>query len=140
MVDLNIIRECNKMISILEKELKQKRKEIDAFNTTYNEIRANIINSMTEHKVLSIIKLEEDIQSYKEKRDKAIVEIREIINKLDDEIHRKLLELRYIDCMDWKDITEIIGYSKRYTLKKHAKALKKISKILKEDIVGHSII
>ncbi|MDE6182052.1 MAG: DUF1492 domain-containing protein [Eubacteriales bacterium] len=108
--------------------MKQKRKEIDAFNTTYNEVRANIINSMTEDKVVKIVELEEDILSYKIKRDKAIVEIREVINKLDDEVHRKLLELRYIDCMGWRDIAKIMGYSNKYIFDIHNKALKKISK------------
>lgn len=136
MIDLNIIREYNKMISILEKELRQKRKEIDAFNTTYNEVRANIINSLTEHKVLSIIKLEEDIQSYKEKRDKAIVEIREVINKLDDNVLRKLMELRYIDCLKWEEIAKMFNYSYNHIFKLHNKALKKISKILKVDSSG----
>ena len=129
MIDLNVIRECNKMISILEKELKQKRKEIDAFNTTYNEVRANIINSLTEDKVISIIKLEEDIQSYKEKRGKAIIEIRGIINRLDDEVLRKLMELRYIDCMDWEDIANIIEYSIQHTFYLHNKALNKVKSL-----------
>lgn len=128
MIDLNKVRNYNKMISILEKELKQKRKEIDAMNTTYNEIRANIINSLTEDKVLKIVELEEELEELKVKRDKAIVEIREVINKLDDDVLRKLMELRYIECMGWKDIAEIMGYSNKYIFDIRNKALKKIDK------------
>ncbi|MDE6182697.1 MAG: hypothetical protein K2F59_05795 [Eubacteriales bacterium] len=128
MVDLDSIRKYNKMINILQKELNQKRKEIDAMNTTYNEIRANIINSMTEDKVVKIVEIEEDIQSYKLKRDKAIVEIKEIINKIDDEVLRKLMELRYIDCMKWEKIEKILGYSRQHINRLNKKALKYISK------------
>lgn len=126
MLDLNKVHKYNKKISILEKELKLKRKEIDMINITYGEIKSKIINSLAEEKALKIVELEEELKDLKAKRDKAIVEVREIINKLEDEIQRKLMELRYIDCMQWKEIASIMNYSERHTRRIHKKALKNL--------------
>ena len=128
MLDLNKVHKYNKKISILEKELKLKRKEIDMINITYGEIKSKIINSLAEEKALKIVELEEELKDLKAKRDKAIVEVTEIINKLEDEIQRKLMELRYIDCMQWKEIASIMNYSDKHIFYVRNKALKKIYK------------
>lgn len=126
MLDLNKVHKYNKKISILEKELKLKRKEIDMINITYGEIKSKIINSLTEEKALKIIELEKELEDIKEKRDNAIVEVRDIINKLEDYELRKLMELRYVDCLKWGDIAEIMGYSERHTRRMYKKALKNL--------------
>ena len=128
MLDLNKVHKYNKKISILEKELKLKRKEIDMINITYGEIKSKIINSLAEEKALKIVELEEELKDLKAKRDKAIVEVREIINKLEDENLIKLMELRYVDCLKWEDIAEIMGYSDKHIFYVRNKALKKIYK------------
>lgn len=128
MVDLKKIYKYNKMINMLENELKLKRKEIDNINIAYSEIKSKIINSLAEEKALKIVELEEEIKDLKVKRDKAIFEVRKIINKLEDENLVKLLELRYVDCMKWGDIAEIMGYSDKHIFYIRNKALKKIYK------------
>lgn len=39
---------------------------------------------------------------------------------------RKVLLLRYVKCMKWAEIYQLLGYSKSRTLYYHAKALKKV--------------
>lgn len=127
-MDLKKIYKYNKMINMLENELNLKREEIDNINITYGEIKYKINNSLAEEKALKIVELEGKIKCLKEKRDKAIFEVRKIINKLEDENLIKLMELRYVQCMKWGDIAEIMEYSDKHIFYIHNRALKKIYK------------
>jgi len=64
-------------------------------------------------------------------------EILNVINEIEDFRYRLLLEMRYINCKDWDEVANTLGYDTRYILKLHGRALKEIDEILKEDTKRH---
>ena len=54
-------------------------------------------------------------------------EIQTVINNIEDEKYRVLLELRYINQKSWEEIANQLGYDLRYTHKIHGRALQKIT-------------
>ncbi|TCT14594.1 uncharacterized protein DUF1492 [Natranaerovirga pectinivora] len=60
-------------------------------------------------------------------------EIMDTINQLDELKYQLLLAMRYIDGKSWNEVAVVMGYDKRYTLKLHDIALKKIEKIMKKN-------
>ena len=57
-------------------------------------------------------------------------EIADTIASLEDPNERLVLEHRYLNCLEWREIALHMNSSERYVYKKHASALKEISKIL----------
>lgn len=64
-------------------------------------------------------------------------EIRCKIRQVEDPLDQLVLEMRYLNKKSWNEVAESLGYDKRYTMKLHARALKKIDRILKEDTKRH---
>lgn len=56
-------------------------------------------------------------------------EIKHLINCVDNEKYKTLLELRYLNHYDWQKIADKMHFSYRYTTKMHGWALKEIEKI-----------
>ena len=54
------------------------------------------------------------------------IEIKETINRVNDMTYQTLLILRYLCFMPWEKIAERLGYERRYVLKLHNLALKKV--------------
>ena len=94
--------------------------------------------SKIENCTISIMGLEEDIQKEIEniKRDRLLVI--EAINLVDEQDLRQILESRYIYETKWEEIALLSGYSYRWTLRLHGRALKLISKKAKEAISIHA--
>lgn len=55
--------------------------------------------------------------------------IRCAINELDDIRFQTVLELRYLNGLEWDELARKIGYERRYILKIHGWALKELDKI-----------
>lgn len=55
-------------------------------------------------------------------------EIRSAIKEVENLKYQTVLELRYLNGMDWDDIARSIRHEKRYTLKMHGWALQEIEK------------
>ena len=115
---------------ILEREYKQKRKEVGNISISYDEIKSNNNNSMVENKVIELIKLKKDIDVHNIKIDEVKKEISCIIDKLEDETLRNLLRLRYLEFKKWEDIAYILNYTERHIRRKHNEALKEINKLI----------
>ena len=64
-------------------------------------------------------------------------EIMGTIHQLEEMNYQLLLRMRYISRKSWDEIAASLGYDKRYIMKLHARALKKIDAILKEDTKRH---
>ena len=62
---------------------------------------------------------------------------RELIEKLDDDILKTILYKRYFRGYTFEQIAVEINYSWRWTCKLHGRALLKLNKFFKEDIVIH---
>ena len=134
---LNQVYRIEKMLKMLEREYNQKVKEIDNISISNSEIKLNSVSSKVENKVIELLALENDIKEYKIKKEVSIDEISRVIDKVDDEILKKLLKLRYLEFKKWEDIAYILGYSNKHVFKLHNQALKYIEKFLKDDTLWY---
>ncbi len=96
--------------------------------TVYSDIPHNLNRntSQMEETVLKIIDLESEINKDIDTLVNLKREIQAVINNVEDEKHRILLELRYINQMSWEEIAVQLGYNLRYTHKIHGLALQKV--------------
>ena len=93
--------------------------------------------SPMEDTVVKLIDLSHEINDEIDRFIDLQKEILDVIQKLDDMRYRLLLEMRYINGLDWEETASGLGYDTRYTMKLHGRALKEIDVILKEDTKRH---
>ena len=74
--------------------------------------------------MVQVDKLERKIQKARYQRIRKFKEIRDRIERLEDENEKDVLMYRYIKGLKWEDIAVKMGYSWQWTHKVHAKALK----------------
>lgn len=127
---LNQVYRIEKMLKMLEREYNQKVKEIDNISISNSEIKLISVSSKVENKVIELLALENDIKECKIKKEVAIDEISKVIDKIEDEVLKKLLKLRYLEFRKWDSIAEILNYSEQHTHRLHNKALKIIDKYM----------
>ena len=116
---------------MLEREYKQKQKEVGNISVCYDEIKTNNINSKVESKALELIRLKNDIDLHNVEIDRLRKEIEGVIDKVDDDNLKTLLRLRYLEFKKWEDIMYILNYSRANVFILHNKALDKVCEILK---------
>ena len=126
---LNRAYKCTRKKEMLEREYKQKQKEVGNISVCYDEIKTNNINSKVENKALELIRLKNDIDLHNIEIDRLRKDIEGVIDKVDDDNLKTLLRLRYLEFKKWGDIAYILYYTKRHTYRKVNEALKEISSI-----------
>ena len=129
---LNRAYKCTRKKEMLEREYKQKQREVDNISVCYDEIKTNNINSKVESKALELIKLKNDIDLHNIEIDSLRKEIEGVIDKVDDDNLKTLLRLRYLEFKKWRTIEYILNYSEQHIHRLHNKALKEVNKILKD--------
>lgn len=97
--------------------------------TVYSDMphSPNRNTSRMEETVVKIIDLESEIDRDIDTLVDLKREIQAVINNVEDEKYRILLELRYINQMSWEEIAVHLGYDLRYTHKIHGRALQKVT-------------
>jgi len=95
------------------------------------------ITSPMEEATIKLIDLSHEINDDIDRLIDLKKEILNVINEIDDFRYKLLLEMRYINCKDWDEVANTLGYDTRYILKLHGRALKEIDEILKEDTKRH---
>ena len=128
---LNRAYKCTRKKEMLEREYKQKQKEVGNISVCYDEIKTNNINSKVENKALELVRLKNDIDLHNIEIDRLRKEIESVIDKVNDDNLKTLLRLRYLEFKKWKDIMYILNYSRANVFILHNKALDKIYEILK---------
>ena len=114
------------------KALEDKAKNIQGLKIT-NEIKGGVINKPVENTVCNVLELRGElhtmIRDFEEKRKLAI----ENIHKLDNELYKNILILRYIDFYKWGEIASILKYSEQHLRRLHNTALIELKKIKKDE-------
>lgn len=88
-----------------------------------------------ERAVVSIVSLQEEIAEEIAEIVKCEQETEEIIKWLvEDEDHKALLEHRYLERKDWETVAEEMGYSTRWALSLHRRAIQKMKMAADERI------
>ena len=128
---LNRAYKCTRKKEMLEREYKQKQREVGNISVCYDETKTNNINSKVENKALELVRLKNDIDLHNVEIDRLRKEIECIIDKVDDDNLKTLLRLRYLEFKKWEDIMYILNYSRANVFILHNKALDKVCEILK---------
>ncbi len=126
---LNRAFKLTKIKQRLEREYKQKLKEMDSISISCEEIKASRITSKVENKVIDLVSLRKDIDLHNVKIEEVKREIACIIDKLEDDTLKDLLRLRYLEFRKWEDIAYILNYTERHTRRLFNRALKELIKI-----------
>ena len=129
---LNRAYKCTRKKEMLEREYKQKQREVGSIRICYDEIKTNLINSKVEDKALELIRLKNDVDLHNIEIDRIRKEIEGVIDKINDDNLKTLLRLRYLEVKKWRTIEHILNYSEQHIHRLHNKALKEVNKILKD--------
>ncbi|MBS5794933.1 MAG: DUF1492 domain-containing protein [Clostridiales bacterium] len=127
---LNRAYKCTRKKEMLEREYKQKQREVGNISVCYDEIKTNNINSKVEDKALELIRLKNYVDLHNIEIDRLRKEIESVIDKVDDDTLKTLLRLRYLEFKKWKDVSYILGYSDKYIFKPYNKALTEVDKYI----------
>ena len=107
-----------------------------AMNTSVNN--SNDVVQKTRDKnplesiLTKVIDLEREIEADKVRLLNLKAEVWEQLDKLSDEIPKRILWLRYADRKTWRCIASAVHFTSRYVYKLHLKALDEFEKILNE--------
>ena len=128
---LESVRMIDVKLRLKEQELKKLREDIvsiSAIDCTKDKISTSKIPDLSD----KIVKLEEctkliyrDWDILIEEREKC----RELINRLDDELEKSVLMLRYVNCRKWEQICVDLNFSWQHIMRVHKCGIRSLSKI-----------
>ena len=124
--ELAAIRDININIKSLNHNIEALTAIAEGGNVKYAEKVQNSKFKSTENIICSIADAKGHIYELLIQKLEKVITVNILISKLNDNILEALLRERYIECRNWADIAEIIGYDERYTHKLHNKAIKKL--------------
>lgn len=107
-----------------------------AMNTSVNNsneaVQRTRNKSPLESIVTKVIDLEREIEADEARLVDLKAEVWEQLDKLTDEIQKRILWLRYVERKPWRYISVAVHFTSRYVYKLHIKALDELEKILKK--------
>ncbi len=124
--ELKRLYAMNLELQSLEIEIEMYRKDIYSLQGI-DYSRERVQGGVGMDLVDKIAKLNEMISKANKKWDELIdyrVDVRNNIDRIDDNMSRTILVQRYIRCLKWEEISAFIGYSWKQTHRLHKKALK----------------
>lgn len=71
--------------------------------------------------------INEEIDIMLKKLQKAVLEVMEYINSVEDSETRQIMRLRYINCLTWWQVANEIGISEETARRKNRKEIKKLT-------------
>lgn len=80
--------------------------------------------------VARLLQMDDRISKKIEELLETLKEIEDRIGRIPSATQRKVLQLRYLACMEWDEIADSINYSRRQTFRIHAAALRSMEKLL----------
>lgn len=89
-------------------------------------IAANKVRARDFEHVEEKIEAESKLLKHKTKLKEKILEIKDVIEKVEDLEERLFLQYYYLECLDWIEIEKIMGVGKDYLYRLHTRALKSV--------------
>lgn len=110
-----------------ENELQRWRIRASNISPTYSDMpRGGVKSDRIQSTVEEIISLEQEIGIVIKELVGVRKEIESVIQKVEDDTLKLLLEYRYIDGMTWEQIAVLMSYSYMHVCRLHGKALNKL--------------
>lgn len=119
-------------LDVTRNELKRRLYLYKDLKSEYQQLGATIVRLKFEHSngapatPAVQFRLNEINKNYERQREKlldAMMEVEQLIERLDDPKARELMRCRYLDGMGWEDVCKAINYSWSQTHRIHGKAL-----------------
>lgn len=123
---------CKKKKEQLEERHRNIRADIDSplGGKGYKEIPSDTSNKRNDGSaslLLRLSEIEDRIEKEKDRMAQRLLEIMDVIDYLPEESdERMVLELRHIDCFEWKDIVKEMNYSRTSCNTYYNKAISKL--------------
>ncbi len=123
---------CKKKKEQLEERHRHIRIDIDSpiGGREYKEIPSSATNRRNDGSaglLLRLAEIEDRIEKEKDRMSRRLIEIMDVIDYLPEESdERMILELRHIDCYEWKDIVKKMNYSRTSCNTYYNKAIAKL--------------
>lgn len=119
--------QINSRLSELE-QLRSLEASVQGIDLTRERVQCSRrFGSQVESIANKIIDLEQRINSEIERLLELKIEIRKVLESVENETEQLLLRLRYIEYKRWEEIADIIGYEERQVYRIHGAALQKLS-------------
>ena len=126
-------------IRFIDIRIKRKERQIEMLKQMTTDITQKINdmpkaeskdNSPMANMIIKIIDLESEVKKLKGLLEDKKAEALSYILRLEDDEYQTLLILRYLQLMNWEEISKEMHYSKRWLYKMHGTALLLLSAIL----------
>lgn len=127
-----------RQIITLDKIIESKLRQLEDLKTTLyglkstvedvTGIRGTSVPNPTESAAIQIVTLSEEINATIDQLVDLKDEVLKYIKQLDTK-YQLVMELRYMECLNWTDVATISGYSAQHVYRLHGEALK----ILKDE-------
>ena len=76
---------------------------------------------------LKIVQLDEEIAQDIERLVDLKAEARVLFEQLDDDLkYKSVMELRYLECMTWREVAQSLHFSYKHVFKLHSEALRRL--------------
>lgn len=76
---------------------------------------------------LKIVQLDEEIAQDIERLVDLKAEARVLFKQLDDDLkYKSVMELRYLECMTWREVAQSLHFSYKHVFKLHSEALRRL--------------
>ena len=133
---LSSLRFAEKMIEIKLEKIEETRELAVRVNQALNPVkvqggqRKNIVEEVAIKVVELTYQLEEQEEKYKELQSNVI----KLIESVEDETQRQILDLRYVHFKKWEEISDVLNYERTWVSRIHYKGIQSIldSKLYKK--------
>ena len=125
-----------------DQQIQSKVQQIDRLRATAGDIRmvyengrvqSNSVTSRVEAAVMRIIEEEENINAEIDHLVDVKLQIRAVINQVEDVTLRLILGKRHLLFQPWEEIAIDLGITSRWAKDRHKEALKAVERILEEE-------
>lgn len=90
-------------------------------------VQSGSVSDPTARIALKIVQLDEEIAQDIERLMDFKAEARRLFTKLDDDLkYKSVMELRYLECMSWRDVAQSLHFSYKHVFKLHGEALRRL--------------
>lgn len=90
-------------------------------------IQSGSVGDPTASIALKIVRLDEEIARDIERLVDLKAEAQVLFARLDDDLkYRSVMELRYLECMSWREVAQSLHFSHKHVFKLHGEALRRL--------------
>ena len=126
---LQSYRYCQLRIDSNTDQIQALRSRMQKITVTYHDAPGGGQGSDALELIGKVQQLEEYVKADTERMKNELLEVQFLINSLEDFRERSVLQLRYVDGLDWYQISEKLYMNRRWITRLHGRALKKLLKL-----------